>query len=145
MESKVFNINNDKFIKFDNNNAVKLNETYSINYQNVLGSGAFGTIYLGYDFRSSKEVAIKMESQKTKNPQLIYESKILKLLQGGSKNIIIKIVGIPTLYHTAVIGDYSIMIIDYLNKNLEELMNETQDKKFTLKTVLMIADQLVKY
>lgn len=54
-----------------------------------------------------------------------------------------KIVGIPTLYHTAVIGEYSIMIVEYLNKNLEELMNETYDKKFNLKTVLMIADQLV--
>lgn len=85
MESNVYKKNNDNFIKFDKDNAVKLSETYAINYKNVLGSGAFGTIYLGYDFRSSKEVAIKMESQKTKNPQLIYESKILKLLQGGSK------------------------------------------------------------
>lgn len=86
MESKVFKTNIDKFIKFDKDNYVKLSETYAINYQYVLGSGAFGTIYLGYDFRSCKEVAIKMESQKTKNPQLISESKILKLLQGGSKN-----------------------------------------------------------
>jgi hypothetical protein len=37
------------------------------------------------------------------------------------------------------------MIVDYLNKNLEELMNETNDKKFSLKTVLMIADQIVKF
>ncbi len=88
MESKVLKNNNDNYIKFEKDNSVKLSETYAINYQNILGSGAFGTIYLGYDFRSCKEVAIKMESQKTKNPQLIAESKILKLLQGGSKNII---------------------------------------------------------
>ncbi len=86
MESKVYKKNNDNYIDFDKENAIKLSETYAINYQNVLGSGAFGTIYLGYDFRSCKEVAIKMESQKTKNPQLISESKILKLLQGESKN-----------------------------------------------------------
>lgn len=35
------------------------------------------------------------------------------------------------------------MIIDYLNKNLDELMLKTPDKKFSLKTVLMIAEQLV--
>ena len=85
MESKVFKENNNNYIRFDKDNAIKLSETYAINYKNVLGSGAFGTIYLGYDFHSYKEVAIKMESQKTKNPQLIAESKILKLLQGGSK------------------------------------------------------------
>lgn len=85
MESKINKKNNDNYIGFDKDNAIKLNETYAINYQNILGSGAFGTIYLGYDFRSGKEVAIKMESQKTKNPQLISESKILKLLQSGSK------------------------------------------------------------
>jgi predicted Ser/Thr protein kinase len=86
METKINKKNIDNYIKFDTDNSVKLSETYAINYQNVLGSGAFGTIYLGFDFRSCKEIAIKMESQKTKNSQLIYESKILKLLQGGSKN-----------------------------------------------------------
>jgi len=86
METKDNKKNIDNYIKFDIDNSVKLSETYAINYQNVLGSGAFGTIYLGFDFKSCKEIAIKMESQKTKNSQLIYESKILKLLQGGSKN-----------------------------------------------------------
>ncbi len=37
------------------------------------------------------------------------------------------------------------MVMDYLYKNLEELMNETIEKKFSLKTVLMIADQIVKF
>jgi hypothetical protein len=35
------------------------------------------------------------------------------------------------------------MIIDYLDKNLEELLNIMKEKKFSLKTVLMIADQIV--
>lgn len=35
------------------------------------------------------------------------------------------------------------MIIEYLNKNLDELMLKTPEKKFSLKTVLMIADQSV--
>ena len=80
--------NDENFKTFEHDTAVKLSDTFAINYQHVLGSGAFGTIYLGYDYKSNKEVAIKMESQRTKNPQLIYESKNLKLLQGGSKNIL---------------------------------------------------------
>jgi len=86
MESKNLKINISNYIYFDQENGVKLSDTYAVNYQHIIGSGAFGTIYLGYDYKNGKEVAIKMESQKTKNPQLIYESKILKLLQGGSKN-----------------------------------------------------------
>lgn len=86
MESSI----QDNYITFDEDNFVKLDDTFSINYQSILGKGAFGVIYLGYDHKTNKEVAIKMESQKTKNPQLIYESKILKLLQGGSKNFILK-------------------------------------------------------
>jgi len=86
MESKIKKNSEDNFIQFDHEAGVKLSDTFAINYQNILGSGAFGTIYLGYDYKSNKEVAIKMESQRTKNPQLLYESKILKLLQGGSKN-----------------------------------------------------------
>ncbi len=35
------------------------------------------------------------------------------------------------------------MVIDYLDRNLEELLNMMKEKKFSLKTVLMIADQIV--
>ena len=36
------------------------------------------------------------------------------------------------------------MVIDFLDKNLEDLKNICKQKKFSLKTILMIADQLVK-
>jgi len=38
-----------------------------------------------------QEVAVKMESVKTHHPQLLYESKLYKLLQGGT--------GIPRVRH----------------------------------------------
>ena len=79
------NFENETYINFDKENEVKLGETFSINYKNILGNGSFGVIYLGYDNRSNSEVAIKMESQNAKNPQLMNESKVLKSLQGGSK------------------------------------------------------------
>jgi hypothetical protein len=36
------------------------------------------------------------------------------------------------------------MVIEILNKNLEQLLSDSLNKKFSLKTVLMIADQMVK-
>lgn len=62
---------------------VKIGNTFSMFINKKLGSGAFGDIFKGYNLKTNEEVAIKMESQKSKTPQLNYESKILKALQGG--------------------------------------------------------------
>lgn len=48
-----------------------------------IGSGSFGEIYGGVNVHTGEEVAIKLEPLKTKHPQLIYESKIYRVLQGG--------------------------------------------------------------
>ena len=56
---------------------------FTINSQKMLGCGSFGVIYSGINNKTKEEVAIKIESLSTKTPQLIYESKILKILQGG--------------------------------------------------------------
>jgi casein kinase 1/casein kinase I family protein HRR25 len=50
-----------------------------------IGSGSFGDIYLGTNTTTGEEVAIKLESVKTKHPQLLYESKIYRILHGGCK------------------------------------------------------------
>ena len=64
---------------------IKLGKEFTINSQKLLGCGSFGVIYSGTNNKTNEEVAIKIESLNTKTPQLIYESKILKILQGGSK------------------------------------------------------------
>lgn len=48
-----------------------------------IGSGSFGEIFIGADIQTNEEVAIKLENINTRHPQLIYESKLIKLLQGG--------------------------------------------------------------
>lgn len=53
-----------------------------------IGSGSFGEIYGGVNVHTGEEVAIKLEPLKTKHPQLIYESKIYRVLQGGRKFIL---------------------------------------------------------
>ncbi|XP_077250752.1 casein kinase 1-like protein 10 isoform X2 [Tasmannia lanceolata] len=99
-----------------------------------IGSGSFGELYLGVNIQSGEEVAIKLENVKTKHPQLHYESKLYMLLQGGT--------GIPHLKWFGVEGEYNVMVIDLLGPSLEDLFNYC-NRKFTLKTVLMLADQLI--
>ena len=46
-----------------------------------IGSGSFGDIYLGVNITSGEEVAVKLEPVVARHPQLMYESKVYKLLQ----------------------------------------------------------------
>ncbi|RHY10581.1 hypothetical protein DYB25_004157, partial [Aphanomyces astaci] len=99
-----------------------------------VGSGSFGDIYLGTNMTSGEEVAIKLENSRSKHPQLMYESRIYKILNGG--------MGIPNLLWFGIEGEYNVMVIDLLGPSLEDLFNFC-GRRFTLKTVLMIADQLL--
>ena len=99
-----------------------------------IGSGSFGDIYLGTNIEDGCEVAIKLESVKTRHPQLLYESKIYRLLSGG--------LGIPHIRWYGQEGDYNVMVMDLLGPSLEDLFSYC-GRKFSLKTVLMLADQLL--
>ena len=48
-----------------------------------IGSGSFGDIYLGINITNGEEVAVKLESSKARHPQLLYESKLYKILQAS--------------------------------------------------------------
>ena len=48
--------------------------------QKKIGSGSFGDIYLAVNINSGEEVAVKLESQRAKHPQLLYESKVCKYI-----------------------------------------------------------------
>ncbi|KAJ7885309.1 casein kinase I [Mycena olivaceomarginata] len=90
-----------------------------------IGSGSFGDIYLGINIISGEEA---------KHPQLEYESKVYKTLAGG--------VGVPFVRWFGTEGEYNVMVLDLLGPSLEDLFNFCH-RKFSLKTVLLLADQLI--
>ncbi|PAA48093.1 hypothetical protein BOX15_Mlig012010g1 [Macrostomum lignano] len=99
-----------------------------------IGSGSFGEIYLGVNQTNGEEIAVKLESQKARHPQLLYESKLYKLLQGG--------IGIPHVRWFGVEKDYNVLVMDLLGPSLEDLFSFCS-RRFTMKTVLMLADQMI--
>jgi len=99
-----------------------------------IGSGSFGDIYLAVTSNNAEEVAVKLESQKARHPQLLYESKLYKILQGG--------VGIPIVRWYGQEKDYNVLVMDLLGPSLEDLFNFCS-RRFTMKTVLMLADQMI--
>jgi len=106
-----------------------------------IGSGSFGDIYLGTNVTTNEEVAIKLESAKSKHPQLLYESKIYRYLNVSPTGQ--AVVGIPKVRWFGIEGDYNVMAIDLLGPSLEDLFNFCH-RKFSLKTVLMLADQMIQ-
>mmetsp|Transcript_84791 Transcript_84791/g.133951 ORF Transcript_84791/g.133951 Transcript_84791/m.133951 type:complete len:444 (-) Transcript_84791:90-1421(-) len=99
-----------------------------------LGSGSFGDIYFAVNVQTGEEFAVKIESTKASHPQLMYEAKLLKHLQGSP--------GIARVLHADVEGDYNCMVMELLGPSLEDLFNLSH-RKFSLKTVLLIADQML--
>ena len=99
-----------------------------------IGSGSFGDIYLGTNVISGEEIAIKLEDANARHPQLEYEARVYKTLAGG--------IGIPFVRYYGTECDYNAMVIDLLGPSLEDLFNFC-NRTFSLKTVLLLADQLI--
>ncbi|KAG8509316.1 Casein kinase I isoform alpha [Galemys pyrenaicus] len=99
-----------------------------------IGRGSFGDIYLAVNITNGEELAVKLEPQKAKHPQLLYESQLYKILQGG--------VGIPQIRWYGQERDYNALVMDLLGPSLEDLFNYCS-RRFTMKTILMLADQMI--
>lgn len=93
-----------------------------------------GDVYNGSNTQSGEEVAVKLEPVRTKHPQLKYESRVYKELAGGT--------GIPSIRYFGTETSFNIMVMDLLGPSLQDLFLFCCGK-LTLKTVLLLADQMV--
>ncbi|KAG6821053.1 hypothetical protein H0H93_007212 [Arthromyces matolae] len=97
-----------------------------------------GTVFLGVHTVAGKEVAIKLEpavtNKSNSNSPLRQESKIYKTLMGGA--------GVPWIMWSGRQGDYNVMVIDLLGPSLEDLFKMC-NRHFSMKSVLLLADQLI--
>ena len=85
---------------------------------------------------SRQPVAIKVESHEMDDIQLQYEYKVYRTISGGP--------GIPRVHWFGEQGEFDILVMDLLGPSLGELMH-LQGRAFSLKSTLMLADQLVRF
>jgi casein kinase 1 len=121
-QSISINVNNNKYV-----------------LEQKIGSGSFGSVYLAKD-NFNKVYAIKLESIDIDVPQLHIEKQIYKILNDHK--------GFPKVYNYLVNyklpwGKFNILIMDCLDLSLDDLF-EKCDKKFSLKTVIQLAIQMIQ-
>ena len=105
-----------------------------------LGNGSFGDIFAGSDtWHGHRDVAIKLEHVKARHPQLLYEAKVYRVMHGGNKAP----PGYPHIHWSGTEGDFNIMVIDLGGPCLEDLFCYC-GRQFSLKTTLMVAEQMLR-
>jgi serine/threonine protein kinase len=81
--------------------------------QRTLGVGCFGTVLEARDLRTKAVVAIKMEHRDATHPQLLYEYRVMEELYAQP--------GIPKCLWFGYDDEYNILIMQRLNKSLEDM------------------------
>lgn len=108
--------------------SIKIGEKYIVIKK--IGEGAFGSIFIGKNEITNEDIAIKIAE--STNIMLLNEAKIYNLLQN--------IKGIPKMKLYGKEGKYNYLIIDLLDKSLEDYKKIY--KSFSLKTVICIGIQI---
>lgn len=100
-----------------------------------IDSGTYSDVFAGTNLQTGEELAVKREPVSSNYPMLIYEAKLYRLIAGGK--------GVPKVHWYGVDGDYNYMVIDLLGPSLEKLFCK-RSNKFSMKSILMLADQMLE-
>lgn len=99
-----------------------------------IGEGSFGVVYGGVHVKTGDEVAVKIEGN-AESPILRAEIACYRRLQG--------VQGIPRMRWSGWCNDGRVLVMDRLGDDLEKCFNRC-GRRFTLATVLQIADQALR-
>lgn len=99
-----------------------------------VNSGSFGEVYEGFNEHTGTAVAIKVETQ-SEAPQLLHEAKVLRCLEGK--------VGLPTVFWYGKEEGRCVMVMTLLGKSLEMGLQDSVEKKLSLKLVLRLSLQML--
>ncbi|KII62869.1 Casein kinase I isoform alpha [Thelohanellus kitauei] len=109
-----------------------IGERYEI--MQSIGKGSFGEVFLAVDRLNKSKVAIKIEELVKERSQLTFESKIYKYLSDGVNILNTKLYEIDR--------NTRALVMELLGPSIEELHKRCKCK-FTLKTVCLLADQMI--
>jgi casein kinase I family protein HRR25 len=99
-----------------------------------LTKAIIGTVHHGINIASKLDVAIKLEATDMEYSHVEHEYQVYRNLADG--------IGIPTVYWFGSECDHNVIVIEHLGPSLGNLFDRYH-RKFTLSTVLLLADQLV--
>jgi serine/threonine protein kinase len=99
-----------------------------------IGGGSFGDVFEAEDSQNGRIVALKFETD-ADTPQLPNEYKMYRTLQGMD--------GVPQIYSMFEHHKSNVLVMDSMGPSLEELFVRC-GRRFSLKTTLMIADQIIR-
>ncbi|CAK9290736.1 unnamed protein product [Gordionus sp. m RMFG-2023] len=104
-----------------------------------IGSGTFGELRYCRNIITNETLAVKIEPNDAEIPQLKREYDLYCRLHGDNEGYA---EGFPRVYYFGTCQEYKVMVMDLLGPSLQDLFQYC-NKKFTLKTVLMLAIQLI--
>ncbi|KAH8238662.1 hypothetical protein KR038_006274, partial [Drosophila bunnanda] len=100
-----------------------------------VGSGSFGDIYKAECRETGERVAVKLESTNDLKPHILNEYKMYRTLGHG--------LGIPRVFNCFTEQDVNVLVMELLGPSLNDLF-EFCEHRFSVKTVAMLADQMIE-
>ena len=96
----------------------------------IIGKGAFGEVFAGWDIKTNRRVAIKIEDKsKARRNHLICEAKCYEAIKGHE--------GLPEMILYGEISTHWVLVMEYLGPSVKQL-HELCNKDLGLETTLQI-------